>query len=347
MDNNCKTFETPGMVDLQVNGYAGLDFNAGNFTAQELESALTKMLFDGVSFCLPTIITDTFETLRHRLKVLDDAIQGSELAKKMVLGIHLEGPFISEQDGYRGCHPLAGIQEPTVENYLGLIEGLQTPIAMVTLAPENDHNLVLSKFLISQGVCVSIGHSSIDRPGLSEAAKAGVTCATHLNNGLTPTLDKNENPLFAILSNDAIHAGIIADSIHILPHIMTIIWRTKGIDKLFLVTDGTAGSSAKPGNYTLGSVGIRLDVDGQVKMLEEDRLAGSGVTMRQMMSHMVNWFGLSPTQLVQIGRENALTMLDKRFVDGAASSRINWAWVDGEFIVTAAEIDGQEYKASI
>ncbi|MGF1733821.1 hypothetical protein [Photobacterium satsumensis] len=346
MDYKYKAFETPGMVDLQVNGYAGLDFNAGDFTAQQLESALIKMLMDGVSFCLPTIITDTFETMRYRLKVLDDAIQGSELAKKMVLGIHLEGPFISAQDGYRGCHPLSGIQEPTIENYQGLIEGLKTPVAMVTLAPETDRDLVLSKYLTSLGVCVSIGHSAVDRHALVNATKSGVTCATHLNNGLTPTLDKNENPLFSILSNDAIHAGIIADSIHILPHIMTIIWRTKGIDKLFLVTDGTAGSSAQPGNYTLGSVDIRLDVDGQVKMLEEDRLAGSGVTMRQMMSHMVNWFELSPSQLVQVGRENALTMLDKRFVDGAALSKIDWAWIDGEFIVTAAEIDGQEYKPS-
>lgn len=338
----CK-FTTPGMVDLQVNGYAGIDFNNPNITGKDIDLALSKMLKRGTCFCLPTIITAPIERLRNNLVALDKAINESKLGAKMILGIHLEGPFISKKDGYRGCHPIEGVCKPEIETYKKLVYGLKTKISMVTLAPEEDINFELTRYLMEHNVIVSIGHSAADLDTINSISNIGVNCATHLNNGLTPLVDKNSNPLFSILSNDKIMAGIITDGVHILPHILKIIWRTKTSKRLFLVTDGTAASDAPVGQYSLGLIDIRRDIDDKVKMIDEDRLAGSCATMESMVNNLYKSTQLSLNEIADITSNNPLNLLKLLRSDIEISNTVFWIEKNGEIQVEKTLFNDEYY----
>ncbi len=285
---------TAGLVDLQVNGFAGVDFNAGpGLTASALDHALEAMLATGVTLCLPTVITATAAELEARLGALDAAVSASRLGPAMCPGYHLEGPFLNPGAGYSGCHPAAAMTLPDWAVVQRLQLRLGRPILLVTVAPERAGGPEFVRAATAAGVLVAIGHSAAALADVAAAADAGATLSTHLGNGLPQTLPKLNNPLMAQLAEDRLAPTLIADGIHVPPHALKVMVRAKGAGRCILVTDAVAGAAAAPGRYDFAGMAIERGADGSVRIPGAGTLAGSALCLDQAVRNVVAW-GIAP-----------------------------------------------------
>ena len=279
-----------GLVDLQVNGFAGVDFNAGpGLTADAIDHALAAMRATGVSLCLPTIITAMPDQLAARFAALDAAISASRLGPAMCPGYHLEGPFLNPSDGYAGCHPATAMTAPDGRLLERLEGSLDRPILLVTLAPELPGAATFIAGARKAGKLVAIGHSAAGRAELAQAVAAGATLSTHLGNGLPATLPKLDNTLIAQLAEDGLFASLIADGIHLPPHAVKVLLRAKGSGRCLLVTDATAAAAAPPGPYRFAGMTIERSADGVVRVPGGRSLAGSSLCLDQAVRNLVAW----------------------------------------------------------
>ncbi|MGW9329915.1 N-acetylglucosamine-6-phosphate deacetylase [Bosea sp. NPDC055594] len=279
---------SPGLVDLQVNGFGGVDFNDPAITAADLDRALEAMLKTGVAFCLPTLITAHPHELQERFRALDAAVSQSRLGPLMCPGYHLEGPFLNPAPGYHGCHPPAAMTAAKLDLVAGLERDLTRPILMVTLAPEREGALALTKALAEAGKIVAIGHSAADFDVVAAAANVGLSLSTHLGNGLPQNLHKLANPVFAQLAEDRLMAGFIADGIHVHPKALKALIRAKGLERSILVTDAVVAAAAPIGRYHFAGMAVDLTADGSVRQ-GEGLLAGSALCLDQAVRNLVAW----------------------------------------------------------
>lgn len=287
-----------GLVDLQVNGFGGVDFNDAGLTAAGLDRALEAMLATGVTTALPTIITADPASLKARFAALDTAVHDSRLGREMCPGYHLEGPFLNPEMGYRGCHPHAAMTPPDYALVEALEAILRRPILMVTLAPELPGGIDFIARARRAGKLVAIGHSAADFTVVGQAAAAGAGFSTHLGNGLPQMLPKLANTIFAQLSEDALAAGFIADGIHLPPRSLKAMIRAKGPDRAFLVTDAVAAAAMPPGLYPFAGMTVERMPDGSVRIPGTTLLAGSGLCLDQAVRNLVEWGFARPEEAV-------------------------------------------------
>jgi N-acetylglucosamine-6-phosphate deacetylase len=281
--------QSPGLTDLQVNGYAGVDFNDAALTADALDHALNAMRAANVTTCLPTLITADASTLQARLKALDAAVAASRLGPRIVPGFHLEGPFLNPTPGYAGCHPPQAMIEPDPALLAELTHNLRRPILLLTLAPERSNAFALIAWARSHGMIVAMGHTAADHATTNQAANAGVTLSTHLGNALPQPQPKFLNPLMAQLANDGLSASFIADGIHIPRDALKVLIRAKTPARSVLVTDATAAAAAPPGLYGFAGMTIEHTADGSVRIPNTTTLAGSALTLDQAVRNLAAW----------------------------------------------------------
>lgn len=293
-----------GLFDLQVNGFAGIDFNDPAITAERLDSALAAMLKTGVTLCLPTLITAFESELRERILALDAAVAGSRLGPAMVPGYHLEGPFLNPADGFRGCHPAEAMADPDPALYRRLAEGLRRPIVLVTLAPERAGAVPAIRALREDGICVAMAHSDAAIRDVRAAAEAGMTMSTHLGNGLPRTLHKTENPLLAQLAEPDLTACFIADGHHLSPDALGAMLRLKGVDRSILVTDAVLAAAAPPGRYRFAGMEVERDGAGVVRQPGSAYLAGSALELDAAVRNLVAWGLAPPEQAIAMASAN-------------------------------------------
>ena len=291
---------TPGLIDLQVNGYAGIDFNDAGLTADALDHALHAMRRANVTTCLPTLITADEPTLAARLAALDNAVANSRLAPLMVPGFHLEGPFLNPTPGYAGCHPSSAmiLPDPTVLHRL--TSNLRRPILLLTLAPERQGADALIAWSRANGIVVAMGHTAADHATTALAAAAGVTISTHLGNALPQPQPKFLNPLIAQLATDELHASFIADGIHVPPHALKVMITAKTPRRSILVTDATAAAAAPPGLYAFAGLPIHHTNNGSVYRPGTTTLAGSALTLDQAVRNIVAWNLTDPVSALKM-----------------------------------------------
>ncbi|MBN8929397.1 MAG: N-acetylglucosamine-6-phosphate deacetylase [Rhodospirillales bacterium 69-11] len=285
-----------GLLDLQVNGYAGVDFNDPGLTAAAMDHALEAMLAAGVTRCLPTLITADEATLGARFAALDRAVADSRLGAAMVPGYHLEGPFLNPGEGTAGCHPPEAMHAPDPRLLDRLARDLRRPILLLTLAPERPDAAAVLAWARGRGVLLAMGHTAADLDTVTRAAAAGVRLSTHLGNGLPHLLPKFLNPLMAQLAEDRLHASVIADGIHVPVHALRVMTRAKGADRVVLVTDATAAAAAPPGLYGFAGMTIEHAADGSVRVPGGRTLAGSGLRLDQAVRNVVGWGLATPAQ---------------------------------------------------
>ena len=275
-----------GYCDLQVNGYAGVDFNDADITADGVDRALAAMCAGGVTLCLPTLITAPAPILHARLRALDRAVAASTLGPSMVPGFHLEGPFLNPGAGFAGCHPVAAMRDPDPALLAEWTRDLRRPVLMLTLAPERPGGLALVRWAVAHGMIAAIGHADAGVAIVEQAVAAGATLSTHLGNGLPRTLPKFDNPLMAQLGHDGLAAGFIADGHHVPVPALRAMIRAKG-PRAILVTDAVAAAAAPPGQYRFAGMDIAGLADGTVRA--NGVLAGSSLTMEQAVRNVVAW----------------------------------------------------------
>ncbi len=280
---------TTGLLDLQVNGYAGVDFNSTALTPDALDHALHAMLRAGVTHCLPTLITAPEAVLAARLAALDRAVQTGRLGGLMVLGVHLEGPFLNPRPGYAGCHPAEAMIDPDPAPLTRIARGIATPIRLLTLAPEQPGALPLIAWAAQRGIVTAMGHTAADLATVCAAADAGLRLSTHLGNALPQPQPKFLNTMMAQLAEERLSASFIADGIHIPPHALGVLLRAKGLARCVLVTDATAAADAPPGLYDFADMRIEHAADGSVRVPGSDVLAGSALCLDQAVRNVAAW----------------------------------------------------------
>lgn len=296
--------ESAGLFDLQVNGFAGVDFNDATITADRLDIALEAMRQTGVTGVLPTLITASEGDLRARLVALDAAVAGSRLGPRMVPGYHIEGPFLNPGEGYRGCHPEEAMHDPDAELYQRIGAGLRRPILLVTLAPERLGAMEAIRALRSMGICVAMAHSAASLRQVREAAEAGLTMSTHLGNGLPRLLPRTENALMAQLSEDRMVGCFIADGHHLSPDELGALLRIKGLDRSILVTDAVLAAGARPGRYVFADMQVELDGSGVVRRPGQTNLAGSALSLDTAVRNVVAWGLATADQAIRMASDN-------------------------------------------
>jgi len=283
----------PGLVDLQVNGYAGVDFNGPELGADGLDRASEALCRDGIVAFLPTIVTAPPDFLLRRIALLSSAMNGTMRGTgsfgRMSLGIHLEGPFISPFDGPRGAHDAHCVIDPD----LGLMEELYAAsggsLKILTLAPERPGGIGLVEWCVAHGVKAAIGHTYADCATIDRAVAAGASLSTHLGNGCHLNLPRHPNYIWDQLAEDRLMASIIADGHHLPPAFMRVVWKVKG-SRLVLISDATRFTGMPPGVYQSNIGGtVRLEEGSRLSVADQSAtLAGAATPLLKGVQRIVD-----------------------------------------------------------
>ena len=268
--------------DLQVNGYAGVDFNQDGLTADDLHRACERLDADGVGGFLATIITDDLDAMCRRLSTLA-ALRGRDpLAQRLIAGFHIEGPFLNEADGYRGAHPRDAIRPASLDSMTRLLDAAAGLARVVTLAPERDEGFAVTRMLATRRIVVSAGHTDATLDELRGAIDAGLSMFTHVGNGCPMHMHRHDNIVQRALSlADRLWLCFIADGAHVPFVALGNYLRIAGEDRAVIVSDAIAPAGLGPGRYTLGRWDIVVDDDMVPRAPDRSHFVGSGITMRQ------------------------------------------------------------------
>lgn len=320
--------QSEGLFDLQVNGYAGVDFNDVGLTAQAMDTALEAMLHDGVTGCLPTLITATPAKLLERFAALDAAVRDSRLGPVMVPGYHLEGPFLNASDGYHGCHPRAAMTDP-VATLPGELEArLSRPILLLTIAPERTGAIPAIRHWSGLGKTVAVAHSAAGFEVIRAAADAGLTLSTHLGNGLPQMLPKLDNTLLAQLAEPRLTACLIADGIHIPKEALRALIALKGPKNCILVSDAVVAAAMPAGAYSFAGMEVHLQDDGRVLQPSGSGLAGSALRLDQAVRNLADWSISTPQEAAAMAGSAARAALCRSLTHHGISldpGLLNWS----------------------
>lgn len=259
---------SPGLIDLQINGFAGYDLNMADADLEERVEVIRQMTREVLrtgttSFC-PTIITAGFEQIHASLTAIRLACSRDPIVDSCVLGIHLEGPYLSDQDGPRGAHPREYIKDPDWEEFTAWQKASGGRIRMVTLAPERTGAIEMIRKLVQEGILVCIGHTAAVHDEIIAAVDAGARMSTHLGNGAHAELPRHPNYIWSQLSEDRLTPGIISDGHHLHSSVMKVMARAKN-NQIVLVSDAVHLAHMKPGLY-------KTHVGGEVELLPSGRL---------------------------------------------------------------------------
>jgi N-acetylglucosamine-6-phosphate deacetylase len=294
----------PGFIDIQVNGFAGVDYNHSTTSHDEIARSLRALLATGVTRFYPTVITGPPDEMCGALRNLARAAESLDDGA-VIDGFHVEGPHISAEDGPRGAHPVRWVRPPDLEEFRRWQDATRGRIRVVTLSPEWPEAPRYIERVAGNGVAVSIGHTKADAQQIADAVSAGATLSTHLGNGAHSILRRHPNYIWTQLGEDRLMASFIVDGIHLDRSFLIVAVRAKGVERSVLVTDAAPPAGARPGRYHLGEQEVDLTPEGRVTLAGTDRLAGSALHMDRGIENLVKLAGLSLPDAIRIATTNA------------------------------------------
>ena len=330
-------YVAPGFIDIQVNGFAGVDYNNPHTTAEEIGRSIGTLFSTGVTRFYPTVITgapeamrDSLRNLAHAREVLPDG--------EAIAGFHVEGPHISPDDGPRGAHPRRWVRSPDLDEYRGWQDASGGMVRIVTLAPEWPGAAQYIEKIVADGVVAAIGHTQANGAQIADAVAAGATLSTHLGNGAHAVLSRHPNYIWDQLAEDRLMASFIVDGIHLGASFLKAALRAKGIDRAVLVTDAATPAAATPGRYRLGGQEVDYTADGRVVLAGQDRLAGSALRMDRGIENLVRLTGLSLAEAVAMATTNPARA---GRLPETAGDRVRFRFENQRLEVTATWISGR------
>jgi N-acetylglucosamine-6-phosphate deacetylase len=293
-----------GWVDIQVNGFAGVDYNAPTAPHDEIARSVQMQYSAGVTRFYPTVITGGPDDMLASLKNLTRAKE--TLAEGVAMdGFHVEGPHISPDDGPRGAHPKRWVRPPDFDEFRRWQEATGGRIRLVTLAPEWPGAPKYIEAVVAQNVVVSIGHTAAEARHIADAVSAGATMSTHLGNGAHGIMRRHPNYIWEQLAEDRLRASFIVDGIHLPTSFLKVGLRAKGVDRAVLVTDASSPAGCPPGRYRLGEQDVDLTPDNRVVLAGQERLAGSALRMDRGVENLMHLGELSLADAVRLATVNA------------------------------------------
>src|SRR5512143_873004 len=302
----------PGFVDLQVNGFAGVDYNSPAAPVEEIARSIRAMFSTGVTRFFPTIITgspeDMLGALRNLARARETLFKGDAAEGPAMEAFHVEGPHISPEDGPRGAHPARWVRPPDFEEFRRWQDAAQGNVRLVTMSPEWPESARYIEHLTREGVVTSIGHTRAAREQIAEAVRAGATLSTHLGNGADAVLPRHPNYIWEQLAEDKLAASFIVDGHHLPDSFLRVALRAKGVERSILVTDAVMPAMCAPGPYRLGEVEVELKEDDRVVLRGVvqgvARLAGSSLRMDRAISNVMRVAGLNLTEAIAMATVN-------------------------------------------
>lgn len=278
----------PGLVDLQINGYNGLDFNTIPIPNGVVEQASRELFREGVTAYYPTVITNSEEEILEGVRAIANACRQDEIARQTIVGIHVEGPFISPEDGARGAHGLQYVQAPNWEMFTRWQEAAGGLIKIITISPEWDSSVAFIRKCVDHGVTVSIGHTAATPEQIRAAVEAGASMSTHFGNGSHLMIPRHPNYLWEQLAQDDLWCCLIADGFHIPEQVLKVSMRMKG-QKAMLVSDAVYLSGLPAGEYKTHVGGdVVLTPEGRLHTAANEKvLAGSAQMLLWGIQHVV------------------------------------------------------------
>jgi N-acetylglucosamine-6-phosphate deacetylase len=338
---------SPGWIDIQVNGFGGVDYNNPTAPQEEIARSLEIQFSAGVTRCYPTVITGGPDDMANALRNLARARRTLKTGAAME-GFHVEGPHISPDDGPRGAHPRRWVRQPDLEEFRRWQGEAEGAVRLVTLAPEWPGAAKYIEAIVAEGVVASIGHTNADGPQIADAVSAGATLSTHLGNGAHAIMRRHPNYIWDQLADDRLMADFIVDGIHLQSSFLKVALRAKGLERSVLVTDAAGPAGAAPGRYRLGEQDVDLTTDGRVVLAGQDKLAGSALRMDHGIENLMKLAGLSLSHAVQMastnaakagrieGRQKGLAAGDRsdlvifRFDEAAKKIKVEETWISGQ-----------------
>jgi N-acetylglucosamine-6-phosphate deacetylase len=294
-----------GCVDLQVNGYAGLDFNGQPITVDQLTALCQRLDQDGVGAILATVITAPLEQMVARISALAMAIENHPHIAKKIIGLHIEGPFINPETGYVGAHPATDVRRANWDDCERILDAGRGAIRLWTLAPEMDAGADVTRRLANRGVKVAAGHSNASLNQLREAIDQGLTLYTHLGNGCPATLPRHDNIIQRVLSlSDRLHISFIADGHHVPLFALQNYLHCIPMERVIIVSDCMSAAGLGPGTYPLGDQTVYVDDDLAAWSADRTHFAGSATTLPQMQAILCQKMGFSKEQTDLLTRLN-------------------------------------------
>ncbi len=279
----------PGLVDLQVNGYQGIDFNQIPFSENDVLKIVKLLAKQGITKFFPTLITNSDDSIQNALQTIVQACKSFEEVDNAIGGIHIEGPFISKEDGPRGAHNVNYVQKPNRKLFLQWQKIAEGKIKIITLSPEWENTSDFINMCVDSGVIVSIGHTSASPKQIAEAVKAGARLSTHLGNGAHLMLPRHPNYLWEQLAQDKLWATVIADSFHLPDSFLKVVFKMKP-ETSILISDCTQFAGLPSGTYQ-SHIGdkVSLSHSGRLYMTElPELLAGSARSLLWCINQLTN-----------------------------------------------------------
>ena len=303
------TFLSSGFFDIQVNGYKGIDYSSKIFSGSDLEEMVRLLRISGTTKHLPTIITSPKERIIDNLKKMAAILNENPELEYSVPGFHIEGPFISAEDGPRGAHDGSYVRKPDFEEFQDWQTASGGRIRIVTLAPEHRGAIDFIRKITNNGVIAAIGHSNASPERISEAVNAGARLSTHLGNGNHSMIHRLNNNLWPQFTEDKLSASIISDGEHLPASLIKTIRRTKGPENLILVSDASPFGGMEPGKYCWDNISVRVDTSGRIKLADQPFLAGAGKLLAFDLQHFIKSTGCSIEEAVKLCTENPCRLL--------------------------------------
>ncbi|WP_157941262.1 MULTISPECIES: N-acetylglucosamine-6-phosphate deacetylase [Arenibacter] len=338
-----KMYLAPGLIDVQINGFMGVDFSGPDLTVEGIRKATKALWKAGVTTYFPTIITSDFNRMKKNFAVLAQAQKDPEIGSS-IPGFHLEGPYISPLPGFRGAHLEKYIKNPDWEEFQELQRAANNGIKLITLAPELEGAIPFIRKCVTNGIIVALGHHNGSATDIGQAIDAGAKMATHLGNGCANEINRHHNPLWPQLADDRITPSLIADGFHLTKEEVRSFYKVKGPDRTILVSDALDLAGLPPGEYTRGERTLLLTPN-VVKLPKENVLAGAASPISACVGVIMDYTQCTIKDAIQMASTNPARMFSLKELgeieQGKKADLILFQLVDNKVIIQKTFVSGQ------
>jgi N-acetylglucosamine-6-phosphate deacetylase len=324
----------PGFIDIQVNGFGGHDLNAAHPTPDAVAGVARALWRHGVTRFCPTICTADHGQMVAALRAVARACDEMDWVDRAVAGIHVEGPFISPEDGPRGAHPADHVRAPDWGEVQAFQEAAGGRIRVLTLAPERPGALALIERLSRDGIVPAIGHTNAAPQDIRAAVIAGARLSTHLGNGAHAMLPRHPNYIWAQLAEDALWSSLIVDGHHLPPEVVKVFVRAKGPERCVLVSDAVWLADQPPGTYWFLGNRVELTSEGKVRLGDSGYLAGSVLDLAAAVANAVRFAGVGVPDAVDMAARRPAMLLGRpdlgALIPGGCADAVLARWLPGD-----------------
>ena len=333
----------PGLIDIQINGYVGVNFSDQGLTPAMMEQATRALWKEGVTTYLPTVITRDQERLLKSFSLLSASREQEQIGLS-IPGFHLEGPYLNPAPGFRGAHPEEYIRPADWEEFSALQESAQQGIMLITVAPEMEGAIPFIGKCKEEGLVISLAHHNAGPEIIEQAVQAGASFSTHLGNGCANMINRHHNPLWPQLSHDGLSISIICDGAHLTREEVRTFYKVKGNQRTVLVSDALHFAGLPRGEY-MEDGHTYLLTEEVVKFPDENVLAGAVQPVRKGISRIMDYTGCSHAEAVGMASTSPARLLGLDHIgeikEGLRADLIIYTLEDDEMMIQQTILAGQ------